>query len=189
MAADFGVNVDDVTYIIADFYQVDDSGKFAPSPWAFFSGFNFLVMTVVSLVVIFVFGIKCYYEMTHVIVPNRNHSITQKLLQTQLFRALVFQTLIPLIIMYLPLFVLFIFPMFNINVGFAHYVSISISLYPALDALPNLLFIRDYRDCLYNFMKKPETPKSFELYSVRRGSTTTSSARKSTVNLGRVDLG
>ncbi|CAO4379775.1 unnamed protein product [Caenorhabditis nigoni] len=184
MENDFGVNVDDITYIIAEFYPMDRNGIRTPSFWTFFSGINFLVMTVASLIVILAFGFKCYYEMTRVVMPGRNYSITQKLLQTQLFRALVFQTLIPLIIMYLPLFVLFIFPMFNIDLGFAHYVSISISLYPALDALPNLLFIRDYRDGLYNILKKPHetTLKSLEPYSIRRGSRVTSATR-STVHL------
>uniref|UniRef100_A0A1I7U984 7TM_GPCR_Srx domain-containing protein n=1 Tax=Caenorhabditis tropicalis TaxID=1561998 RepID=A0A1I7U984_9PELO len=184
MLEDFGINVDEITYIIADFYPIDDNGQTSPSLATFVSGINFLFMTTVSLIVIFVFGFKCYFEMTRVAVPGRNYSITQKLLQTQLFRALVFQTLIPLTIMYLPLFVLFIFPMFNINVGFAHYVSISISLYPALDALPNLLLIRDYRDSLYNILRKPhEVTLNMEPYYIRRGSATVSSARKSTVNL------
>lgn len=126
--------------------------------------------------------------MTRVVVPGRNYSITQKLLQTQLFRALVFQTLIPLIIMYIPLFILFLFPMLNIDLGFAHYVSISISLYPALDALPSILLIRDYRDSLIKMFKKQENVPMFAPYYVRRGSTTISSARKSHVQLNRVEL-
>ncbi|CAL2045156.1 unnamed protein product [Caenorhabditis brenneri] len=189
MENDFGINVDEVTYIVADFYPMDGNGNISPSLTAFLSGANFLVMTMISLIVIFVYGFKCYFEMTRVVVPGRNYSLTQKLLQTQLFRALVFQTLIPLTIMYLPLFVLFLFPMFNVNVGFAHYVSISISLYPALDALPSLLLIRDYRDCLYRMIRKHETPQNVELYYVRRGSNPISSGRKSTVHLSRVELG
>ncbi|CAI2354449.1 unnamed protein product [Caenorhabditis sp. 36 PRJEB53466] len=187
---EFGIDVDGITYIIADFYPTDEFGVVHPNWNTFISGFNFLVMTILSLSVIFVYAFKCYFETTRVQLAGRNCSLALKLLHTQLFCALLFQTLIPLVIMYIPLFILFVFPMLYIDIGFAEYVAISISVYPALDALPTLLFVRDYRNSISRCVRRKHTDdvRSIEPYYVRRASTNFSAPINSAVQASRIEF-
>uniref|UniRef100_A0A8R1E0M9 Uncharacterized protein n=1 Tax=Caenorhabditis japonica TaxID=281687 RepID=A0A8R1E0M9_CAEJA len=136
-----------------------------------YSVLSLAVRPIISLSVMLTFAFKCYFEMARVVIPGRNYSLTTKLLHTQLFRALIYQSIIPLVIMYLPLFTLFLCPMLNVDLGFvSKYVSLSICMYPALDALPTLLFVRDYRDPLIKCFRRSKEERSVEPYCVRRGS-------------------
>lgn len=46
MIEDVGLAIEEVTYIIADFYPTDEFGNKSPNLSTFISGFNFLIMTV-----------------------------------------------------------------------------------------------------------------------------------------------
>ncbi|CAI5452828.1 unnamed protein product [Caenorhabditis angaria] len=62
-----------------------------------------------------------------------------KSLQQQLFQALVAQTFIPLILMYIPITILFLFPMIGYDIGqLSSFVTSTISIYPAIDPIPNI---------------------------------------------------
>ncbi|CAO4372819.1 unnamed protein product [Caenorhabditis nigoni] len=68
-------------------------------------------------------------------------------LQIQLYKALVVQTLIPTIFIFIPFGILFLCPFFLINCEFiSEPVTIFYSIYPVLDPLPLLCYIDIYRN-------------------------------------------
>ncbi|CAB3398626.1 unnamed protein product [Caenorhabditis bovis] len=75
-------------------------------------------------------------------------------LQKQLFYALVVQTLIPVILMYIPATGLFSFPALNVNFSLAaSSCVITISIYPAIDPLPTIFIVDSYRKSTIEFLK------------------------------------
>uniref|UniRef100_A0A1I7V0A7 G_PROTEIN_RECEP_F1_2 domain-containing protein n=1 Tax=Caenorhabditis tropicalis TaxID=1561998 RepID=A0A1I7V0A7_9PELO len=82
-------------------------------------------------------------------------SKTTQNLQTQLFNALLIQTLIPAVLMYFPVSVMFIFTFLNIDLGkMSGIATITIAVYPAIDPLPNIIIIRHYRQAVWEFILK-----------------------------------
>ncbi|PIC24183.1 hypothetical protein B9Z55_017610 [Caenorhabditis nigoni] len=74
-------------------------------------------------------------------------SLKTEELNNQLFRTLIFQTLVPMLTMFTPVALLVILPMFSINVGtFANAPSLNAGIYPALDATIAIFMIRDFRE-------------------------------------------
>lgn len=70
-------------------------------------------------------------------------------LQRQLFFALVVQTLIPVVLMLSPFTFALILCIFDINDDvIGGIVVLCIAIYPAIDPLPNIFIIRDYRRAL-----------------------------------------
>ncbi|CAI2354501.1 unnamed protein product [Caenorhabditis sp. 36 PRJEB53466] len=81
-----------------------------------------------------------YFSVNDMIAKNTRE------LQRQLFHALVLQTIVPIIFMYTPTTILFISPIIGVELGvIANMTSICLALYPALDPLVVMYFIRDYR--------------------------------------------
>uniref|UniRef100_A0A8R1DQ60 Serpentine receptor class r-10 n=1 Tax=Caenorhabditis japonica TaxID=281687 RepID=A0A8R1DQ60_CAEJA len=67
-------------------------------------------------------------------------------LQKQLFNALVFQTLIPTVMMYIPSTMLIVFPFLELNVGcYGNITTVTVQMYPAIDPLVLLFLIKDFR--------------------------------------------
>ncbi|ULT87137.1 hypothetical protein L3Y34_006726 [Caenorhabditis briggsae] len=78
----------------------------------------------------------------------------------QIFNALVIQTIIPVVLMYLLILVFFLCPMINVNLGYSsRFVSDMVALYPVIDPLPNMFIIKTYRkgiiDVYLAFLMKP----------------------------------
>lgn len=98
---------------------------------------------------VFYFGIRCYWQIRKTISQSTTVSTTTKNLQTQLFHALVVQTFIPLVLMYIPIGILFFFPMVIWELPFTtSFVGYTIALYPAIDPLPNMIIIKCYRHAI-----------------------------------------
>lgn len=76
----------------------------------------------------------------------RSHKI-----QSQLFYALVCQTLIPVLLLHFPLTVMLVFLIADHGLGtYSTIVSVTISLYPAIDPLPNFFIIGPYRKAAFS---------------------------------------
>ncbi|PIC24182.1 hypothetical protein B9Z55_017610 [Caenorhabditis nigoni] len=89
-------------------------------------------------------GYKTYRKMESVEITM---SLKTEELNNQLFRTLIFQTLVPMLTMFTPVALLVILPMFSINVGtFANAPSLNAGIYPALDATIAIFMIRDFRE-------------------------------------------
>uniref|UniRef100_A0A8R1IBB8 Uncharacterized protein n=2 Tax=Caenorhabditis japonica TaxID=281687 RepID=A0A8R1IBB8_CAEJA len=123
-----------------------------------------------SMFSVFYFGARCYWEIRKKISQSSTVSITTKNLQSQLFHALVVQTFIPLVLMYIPIGILFFFPMAMWELPFkTSFVGYTIALYPAIDPLPNMLIIKYYRNALiewfYWCIGRAKTSHSPSMYS------------------------
>ncbi|CAB3398368.1 unnamed protein product [Caenorhabditis bovis] len=104
----------------------------------------FLIMAF-SILTMIIFGIKIFTKMkgASFLSPKT------KDLNRQLFRALVFQSIIPIVLMILPVSILFTFPMFSLGIGkYANIPCLSAALYPGIEASVNIFIIRDFRRIL-----------------------------------------
>ncbi|CAI2353159.1 unnamed protein product [Caenorhabditis sp. 36 PRJEB53466] len=76
-------------------------------------------------------------------------------MQLQLFYALAAQTLIPIVLMNVPGAFLYVLQFLNVNLGrFSDILSITISLYPAVDLLPTIFIVKSYREALFRYIRE-----------------------------------
>ena len=122
-------------------------------------------------------GINCYRSISRALAVTQTQSKAAKTLQHQLFNALVIQvpespgvfitisnlqTLIPSVLMYLPLFFVFALPIFGINIPYASScISATISLYTAIDPLPSMFIIKTYRKAIISTISSLDLVKNF----------------------------
>ncbi|EGT52024.1 hypothetical protein CAEBREN_26212 [Caenorhabditis brenneri] len=107
-------------------------------------------MTSISIVLIF--GFRCYDKIRKQVATSTASEKYRKL-QNQLFYALVFQTLIPFMLMHLPVTIVMAFVFLNIDLeNYTAPVSITIVLYPAVDPIPTLLIVENYRKTIYQYL-------------------------------------
>ncbi|CAP26707.1 Protein CBG06393 [Caenorhabditis briggsae] len=142
----YDTKVEDISYIIVKFYELNENGYLEPV-WSTFFGMSCTwVMLSTSFSCVFYFGIKCYTQTTKVLKKSRMSSYYARSIQQQLFQALVMQTLIPVILVYLPVGITHYFPMVNMEIGlYASVLIATISIYPALDPLPTMFIVENYR--------------------------------------------
>ncbi|CAO4378064.1 unnamed protein product [Caenorhabditis nigoni] len=135
-----------LSYIAALYYYTDSSKNLVIN-WQDFGGaFTLCGIMQLCISTMMFCGWKTFKKLESV---GASMSPKTKELNNQLFKALVFQTLIPLCIMFGPVGALYILPMFSINIGkLANAPSLYAGFYPALDALVAIFMIRDYRDTL-----------------------------------------
>ncbi|EGT43267.1 hypothetical protein CAEBREN_08056 [Caenorhabditis brenneri] len=165
----FDTRIEDVSYLIVHFHVADKHGEFHPNWLIFFGMSNMWCMIASSFFCIIYFGIKCYVKLTQSLKKSKIPSYYIKSIQQQLFQALLMQTLIPVVLMYAPIGVLFFFPMFNIEVGFiSSFVTATIAIYPAVDPLPTMFIIKSYRKallCCFDRKPKKRAIEAIELQS------------------------
>ncbi|CAI2351343.1 unnamed protein product [Caenorhabditis sp. 36 PRJEB53466] len=150
----YDTQIEDISYIIVLFYPQDEFGVAHPDYAMFASIACMWFMILSSVFCVFFFGVKCYLQISHALAKTNTASSVTKSLQQQLFQALVVQTFIPLILMYIPIAVLFIFPMIAVDIGFASsFIAMTIAVYPAIDPLPNMFIIKNYRKAVLEFFK------------------------------------
>ncbi|CCD69582.1 Serpentine receptor class r-10 [Caenorhabditis elegans] len=148
----FGLKESEFVYLGPRIFQKNENGiiQFNVGPSA---GLGLNVMTVnISFLAIFFFGIKCYFCIQNMV--KQSASSKSNALQRQLFYALVIQTLIPVIFMQLPFTIVLILCIFDINDDVISGLAVmSIAVYPAIDPLPNIFIIKDYRRALLNYLR------------------------------------
>lgn len=99
-----------------------------------------------SFSTVFYCGISIYKNIKS--MTSMRSSLDQSL-QSQLFYALVFQTLIPVILMHIPASFGFLVSIFGNSIQlFGQLPTFSIFLFPMLDPLPNFFIIRSYRQAI-----------------------------------------
>uniref|UniRef100_A0A1I7T0A2 Seven TM Receptor n=1 Tax=Caenorhabditis tropicalis TaxID=1561998 RepID=A0A1I7T0A2_9PELO len=143
-----GVDIENISYIGAKFYNEVEGNltKFLNAPaWIGVSQMWFMVIS--SMVCVFGFGAGCYLRLSNQLSMA---SSAANNLQIQLFYALVLQTAIPLILMHIPITIYFLCPMLDLDFDFASsFVASTITLYPAVDPLPSILIIKNYRKATF----------------------------------------
>ncbi|CAP36523.2 Protein CBR-STR-94 [Caenorhabditis briggsae] len=146
--------IERLSYIGPLYFIVGEQGDIQIQ-WKSCLGMINVYCIITTLVTIMCLGYSVYKKMQSV-----NDLVAEKTraLQKQLFHALVLQTIVPIIFMYSPTTVLFICPIIGVELGvIANMTSICLALYPALDPLVVMYFIRDYRTYL---MKKLNLTRS-----------------------------
>ncbi|EGT37235.1 CBN-STR-183 protein [Caenorhabditis brenneri] len=110
------------------------------------------IVVVTSLSAIFYFGSRCYYKILDTMKIAVSISRLTQNLHRQLFYALVMQTAIPIMLLHLPVSGLFMFPIMDSELGFfTGFVTITIAMYPAIDPLPTMFVIENYRKAVFGF--------------------------------------
>ncbi|CAI5448732.1 unnamed protein product [Caenorhabditis angaria] len=150
----YDLEIETTSYICVLFHPFDEDGQSYPDYQVFIAIGVCWIEILTSMWAVFYFGIKCYCLIRKALRKSDQTSRKTKGLQQQLFQALVVQTCIPLILMYIPIAILFIFPMLHIDIGFtSSFVAITIAIYPAIDPLPNMFIINSYRKTISRLFK------------------------------------
>ncbi|CCD66625.2 Seven TM Receptor [Caenorhabditis elegans] len=171
-----GHTIDQVYYIGPYFYPESVAGVDYFN-WKPFIGIGcMLLANFVSTLVILYIGIKSYNYMKSVL-PSSSQSAQFKSLQSQLFYALILQTIIPVILMHTPAFFIFIATFFNSSFELLGQIpAMSIVFYPSIDPLPNIFVIWNYKAATidyFNTVKRWILKMTLEKTGLRTQNTTT----------------
>ncbi|CAI5455789.1 unnamed protein product [Caenorhabditis angaria] len=144
---DFDLNIDDVVFLGTFFYRKNGIDLNYKS--IFGISIMWGMVTISSLLIVY-FGWFCYRAIEK---PVSESSIFCKL-QKQLFYALLAETLIPVVLLHVPVSVLFLFTIYELNVlTISRIFSITVALFPAIDPLPTMFIIQNYRDVIFKYLR------------------------------------
>nr|ACQ44056.1 ODR10 [Caenorhabditis remanei]ACQ44058.1 ODR10 [Caenorhabditis remanei]ACQ44059.1 ODR10 [Caenorhabditis remanei] len=143
------IKKENVSYIAYVYYQYDENGvKYVYIKNLLGCFVHYFVMSMTFVVMFY-----CGYATWRTMNEHKEVSNKTRQLQSQLFKALVLQTLIPSIFMYAPTGVMFIAPFFNIDLNAnANFIVFCSFLYPGLDPLILIFIIRDFRQTIFKFI-------------------------------------
>ncbi|EFO92779.1 hypothetical protein CRE_20014 [Caenorhabditis remanei] len=141
----FNISVSQVSYSGAVFWPTGEI-RLPDFNWRHGLGFlNCIVLMQISFFVIIIMGAKSRIKIKELL--KQGESKYSRELQIQLYKALVVQTLIPVLFIFIPFGILFTCPLFMINCEFLSApLTIIYAIYPALDPLPILFYIDIYRN-------------------------------------------
>ncbi|EFO97753.1 hypothetical protein CRE_15941 [Caenorhabditis remanei] len=130
-------------------------------------GYMAILYYELSIITILVCGYKTYQKMQQV---GSSMSAKTKELNNQLFKTLILQTLVPMFLMFTPVGLLLILPMFSMSLGtLANTPSQFAAFYPALDATIAIFMIREFREAVICRRRRQKiffSTKSGMVYSV-----------------------
>ncbi|CAP25359.2 Protein CBG04706 [Caenorhabditis briggsae] len=124
--------------------------------WSQVKGIIILISLVcISFIAILYFGSNVYFAIKQLSDCNTELSSASKAFQTQLFYSLVVQTIISIFLIHLPSTILVI----NSFLGTAYetygnLMTITISLFPAIDPLATFVIIKPYREAVIGKFKR-----------------------------------
>uniref|UniRef100_A0A1I7TC91 Seven TM Receptor n=2 Tax=Caenorhabditis tropicalis TaxID=1561998 RepID=A0A1I7TC91_9PELO len=146
----FDLEMENCVYAGAAFYQFDKNGVQFISERSFIGFALFLIVMSIPFGVVLFTGGKSYLIIRSLL--KQGDSRYSKNLQMQLYKALVAQTAIPILLLFIPFGTIFILPIFEIDCQFLSApITFFYALYPAVDPLPILLFVDYYRIAVSNF--------------------------------------
>ncbi|CCD72234.1 Serpentine receptor class r-10 [Caenorhabditis elegans] len=150
----FSIEMENAEYTGCVFYPLDTDGKQFIN-WRSFMGYTgYLSIMAVAFLIISFAGCKSCYLVSNLL--DQGESEFSKNLQMQLYKALVAQTVIPVVLLFIPFGLLFTLPIFEINCQFlATIITLIFAIYPAVDPLPILYFVEYYRIPILEVFKKP----------------------------------
>ncbi|PIC33942.1 hypothetical protein B9Z55_013739 [Caenorhabditis nigoni] len=147
----FELEFDEYIYLGPYLYEKFDNGTFVVHIVPFI-GLGIISATIVSsIIIVLLFGSLCYIRINNIVVTTMN-SAKMRNLQRQLFYALVIQTLVPFILMHIPAAIMFAFVFLDIDLGvYSAVVSMTIAIYPAVDPIPTLVIVENYRKTILEY--------------------------------------
>ncbi|EGT34257.1 CBN-STR-171 protein [Caenorhabditis brenneri] len=140
----FNMDINQSAYAAAIFYPPDEKNqKIFNVKCGIGLVLYLLIMAIPFYVVIYV-GAKSVGKIKQ--FPSSNYG---KSLQMQLYKALIAQTVIPVVFLFVPFGVLFLCPIFEIDCKLlATILTFVYAIYPVVDPLPILFFVQNYRSAL-----------------------------------------
>ncbi|CZR14543.1 Seven TM Receptor [Caenorhabditis elegans] len=149
----FDLEFDEYVYLGPFLYEKTDNGTIDVHIVPFI-GLGIISGTIVSsIIIVLVFGILCYQKINKLVATTAASAKLIKL-QRQLFYALVIQTLVPFILMHIPAAIMFAFVFLDIDLGvYSAVVSMTIAIYPAVDPIPTLVIVENYRKTIIRYLK------------------------------------
>ncbi|CCD62489.1 Serpentine receptor class r-10 [Caenorhabditis elegans] len=148
----FELKIDAYVYLGPFLYERADNGTVNVHIVPFI-GLAIISGTIISSVtIVLVFGILCYQKISCLVAITVGSGKLIKL-QRQLFFALVIQTLVPFLLMHIPAAIMFAFVFLDIDLGvYSAVVSMTIAIYPAVDPIPTLVIVKNYRKAIISYL-------------------------------------
>ncbi|EGT42977.1 hypothetical protein CAEBREN_14012 [Caenorhabditis brenneri] len=147
----YQIDLDNVTYIGSIYFIKDKDGNSIPNKFALVGmGILFSIMGI-SLSILAFFAIKCYKRIKTLIYEGE--STFTRSLQKQLYKALVAQATIPMVFIFTPIGLYLTLPLVGIQLEASGEIATFVyALYPALDPLPIIFIIDNYRYAIFDFL-------------------------------------
>ncbi|PIC22481.1 hypothetical protein B9Z55_016522 [Caenorhabditis nigoni] len=125
---------------------------------------NIVKLITICMTIVLFCGIATFRKLRTL----RHTSKRTTTLQQQLFKALVTQTVIPVLTMFLPAAVMMISPLFEVTLGsYEGLIMTVITTYPCVDPMVVIFFVRDFRHAIWQTIRCKRCLYSRETYSLR----------------------
>ncbi|PAV66720.1 hypothetical protein WR25_09918 [Diploscapter pachys] len=145
---EYGIDIDNID-LMATMYFVTTPDGLVPRWKDLAVCIDMLFLVAIVLTVIIFFCIRIQTALRNNIVM----SAKTKRLQTQLFKALFCQTIVPIATGFGPVSVFYFAPLVGWNLGkYTNLISVILSFYPLCDPIVVLMMIADYRRAIYRMM-------------------------------------
>ncbi|EGT51234.1 hypothetical protein CAEBREN_28698, partial [Caenorhabditis brenneri] len=129
-------------YVAYKYFDTDENHVRWINVLSFFGVLQHGAVISLSFGTLFYCGVNTYINIKN----NSGMSSKTRCLQLQLFRALVAQTCLPMIMMYIPIGFMFSCPYFDLQLGaITNYQTVMAQLYPGIDPFVVLFLINSYR--------------------------------------------
>ncbi|CCD68686.1 Serpentine receptor class r-10 [Caenorhabditis elegans] len=147
----YEIDLENVTYIGSIYFVKDANGKSVMNKFALLGMAILFSIMGVSLSILAYFATKCYTRIKKLIYEGES-SYTRNL-QKQLYKALVAQASIPMFFIFTPIGLYLTLPLVGIELEISGEIATFVyALYPALDPLPIIFIIHNYRDAVLEFL-------------------------------------
>uniref|UniRef100_A0A8R1E0B2 Seven TM Receptor n=1 Tax=Caenorhabditis japonica TaxID=281687 RepID=A0A8R1E0B2_CAEJA len=158
----FDINITETAYAAAIFYPPDHLGHPIFNYQCFLGSTMYLLIMIIPFAIVVVICIKSVRKIRQ--FPMSKYG---KDFQMQLYKALIAQTLIPVIFLFIPFGVLFVLPIFEISCKtLSTSLTFVYALYPVVDPLPIMFFVDSYRRVISKFITwKPCFPNKVNTVS------------------------
>uniref|UniRef100_A0A1I7U9F6 Serpentine Receptor, class J n=1 Tax=Caenorhabditis tropicalis TaxID=1561998 RepID=A0A1I7U9F6_9PELO len=151
----YGLDIERCSYVSARFWLIDGNGNVYPDARMFFAILLAWIVLGASLFSVIYFGVRYYRWFLDLLKKQTSQSQFLKSLHNQLFHSLLVQCFLPLILMYIPAGIVFIFPMLNIHLNVNYgFIGLTTAIYPAIDPFPTIFIIKKYRESTWIIIQK-----------------------------------
>ncbi|EFO89358.1 hypothetical protein CRE_21078 [Caenorhabditis remanei] len=149
----YDLDADKMTYTGCLYWRTDVNGNIYLSKKDLIGAFNLIIIMMIPFFTILYFGSKSYSKITKLM--SQGESDYSRKLQMQLYKALVAQTLIPMVFLFIPVGIFFTSPLLGVNIEWASFIiTFFYSFYPAVDPIPIIMLIDEYRNAFFNFFRR-----------------------------------
>ncbi|CAI5453442.1 unnamed protein product [Caenorhabditis angaria] len=153
----FDLKTEDIVYVGPYIYQKNLNGAYEIDQNSVIAIAIMWCLLGSSFFAIIYFGTRCHIHISKFSKTTSSQGVS---LQSQLFFALVTQTMIPVVLMQIPCAILFTCTFLNTNLGQLSGIStITIAIFPAIDPLPTMLIVKNYRVAISGFFRNYKVVK------------------------------